>query len=301
MDKINIYINSKNRDLSEQISNFTVRIPQNLLRLSQGEYFTLNVNGFYCYNSWFNCIDNFNNEFHIIIKNIDNEVIQTYVYKLNDGNPNVNDVRTNLNNLLLNKVNITYDKQRNKFIFKRTLPVSTENYKMYLKIINSEDFLGFYKSDRDTEIFLPYLQNVYSNNIINILGDEAIIIKINGDCILAGNTVDNFGTETYEPSNIIFMKPIDVPSNGLLKYNNEDGGDSFQYRLANVEQITWFTLTVYNQDNELIPNFSDYILLLQFIRHKTEEGKLEILLNSLLDYVKQIYLMISHFLFPAMT
>ena len=301
MDKINIYINSKNRDLSEQISNFTVRIPQNLLRLSQGEYFTLNVNGFYCYNSWFNCIDNFNNEFHIIIKNIDNEVIQTYVYKLNDGNPNVNDVKSNLNNLLLNKVNITYDKQRNKFIFKRTLAVSTQNYRMYLKIINSEDFLGFYKSDRDIEILLPYLQNVYSNNIINILGDEAIIIKINGDCILAGNTVDNFGTETYEPSNIIFMKPIDVPSNGLLKYNNEDGGDSFQYRLANVEQITWFTLTVYNQDNELIPNFSDYILLLQFIRHKTEEGKLEILLNSLLDYVKQIYLMISHFLFPAMT
>ena len=96
------------------------------------------------------------------------------------------------------------------------------------------------------------------------------------------------------------MKPIDVASNGLLKYNNEDGGDSFQYRLANVEQITWFTLTVLNQDNELIPNFSDYILMLQFIRHKTEEGKLEILLNSLLDYVKQIYLLISHVLFPSM-
>jgi hypothetical protein len=301
MDKINIYINSKNRDLNESISNFTVRIPQNLLRLEQGEHFSLNVNGFYCYNSWFNCIDGFNNEFHIIIKNIDNEVIETYIYKLNDGNPNVNDVKTNLNNLLLNKVNITYDKQRNKFIFKRTLPVSTQQYKIYLKIINIEDFLGFYKSDRDIEILLPYLQNVFSNNIINILGDEAIIIKINGDCILAGNTVDNFGTETYEPSNIIFMKPIDVPSNGLLKYNNEDGGDSFHYRLANVEQITWFTLTVYNQDNELIPNFSDYILLLQFIRHKTEDGKVETLLNSLLDYVKQIYLMISHFLFPAMT
>jgi hypothetical protein len=301
MDKINIYINSKNRDLSEKISNFTVRIPQNLLRLSQGEYFTLNVNGFYCYNSWFNCIDGFNNEFQLIIKNINDEIVETYNYKLNDGNPNVNDVKSNLNGLLINKVLVSYDKQRNKFIFKRSLPVSTQNYTMYLKIINSEDFLGFYKSDRNIEILLPYLQNVFSNNIINILGDEAIIIKINGDCILAGNTVDNFGTETYEPSNIIFMKPIDVPSNGLLKYNNEDGGDSFQYRLANVEQITWFTLSVYNQDDELIPNFSDYILLLQFIRHKTEEGKVEILLNTLLDYVKQIYLMISHFLFPAMT
>jgi hypothetical protein len=301
MDKINIYINSKNRDLSEQISNFTVRIPQNLLRLESGEYFTLNINGFYCYNSWFNCIDGFNNEFHIIIKNDNNEIVETIIYRINDGNPNVNDVRTNLNTLLLNKVVVSYDKQRNKFLFKRTLPVSTQNYTMYLKIINCEDFLGYYKSDRNIEILLPYYQNVSSNNIINILGDEAIIIKINGDCILAGNTVDNFGTETYEPSNIIFMKPIDVPSNGLLQYNNEDGGDSFQYRLANVEQITWFTLTVHNQDNELIPNFSDYILLLQFVRHKTEEGKIEILLNTLVDYVKQIYLLVSHFLFPSIS
>ena len=301
MDKINIYINSNNRDLSEQISNFTVRIPQNLLRLESGEYFTLNINGFYCYNSWFNCIDGFNNEFHIIIKNDNNEIVETIIYRINDGNPNVNDVRTNLNTLLLNKVIVSYDKQRNKFLFKRTLPVSTQNYTMYLKIINCEDFLGYYKSDRNIEILLPYYQNVSSNNIINILGDEAIIIKINGDCILAGNTVDNFGTETYEPSNIIFMKPIDVPSNGLLQYNNEDGGDSFQYRLANVEQITWFTLTVHNQDNELIPNFSDYILLLQFIRHKTEEGKIEILLNTLVDYVKQIYLLVSHFLFPSIS
>jgi len=300
MDKINIYINSKNRDPSESISNFTVRIPQNLLRLQQNEYFTLNVNGFYCYNSWYNCIDGFNNEFQIIIKNSDDEIFEIYKYNLNDGNPNVNDVKTNLNTLLVNKINVTYDKTRNKFIFKRTLPVSTDYHTMYLKIINSEDFLGFYKNDRNVEILLPYLQNLYSNSVVNILGDEAVIIKINGDCILAGNTVDNFGTETYEPSNIIFMKPIDVPSNGLLEYNNEDGGDSFQYRLANVEQITWFTLTVYNQDDELIPNFSDYILLLQFIRHKTEEGKLEIILNSLLDYVKQIYLLISHVLFPSM-
>ena len=29
MDKINIYINSKNRDLNEKVSSFTVRIPQN--------------------------------------------------------------------------------------------------------------------------------------------------------------------------------------------------------------------------------------------------------------------------------
>jgi hypothetical protein len=40
MDKINIYINSKNRDLNENISSFTARIPPNLQRLQQNEYFT---------------------------------------------------------------------------------------------------------------------------------------------------------------------------------------------------------------------------------------------------------------------
>ena len=301
MDKINIYINSKNRDSGDETSSFTVRIPQNLLRLEQGEHFTLNVNGFYCYNSWFNCIDNFNNQFQVIIKNNINQIVNIYDYKLNDGNPNVNDVLKNLNSLLINNIIVSYDKQRNKFLFRRTLAVTTQNYYMYLNIVNSEDFLGFFKSDRNNLILLSYLEDIYSYNIVNILGDEAIIIKIAGDCILAGNTVDNFGTTTYEPSKIIFMKPIDVPSNGLLKYNNEDGGDSFQYRLANIEQITYFNLTVHNQDDELIPNFSDYILLLQFIRHKTEEGKVEILLSTIIDYIKQIYLLISHFMFPSMT
>ena len=82
MDKINIYINSKNRDLSERISNFTVRIPQNLLRLQPNEYFTLNVNGFYCYNSWFNCIDGFNNMFQIIIYDVNDYITSIFDYRL---------------------------------------------------------------------------------------------------------------------------------------------------------------------------------------------------------------------------
>ena len=42
-------------------------------------------------------------------------------------------------------------------MYKRTLPITTTSFKMYLKIINSEDFLGFYKSDREQLISLPYL------------------------------------------------------------------------------------------------------------------------------------------------
>ena len=52
MDKINIFINSKYRKENENSNKFMVKIPNNLLRLDRNEYFTLNVNGFYCYNSW---------------------------------------------------------------------------------------------------------------------------------------------------------------------------------------------------------------------------------------------------------
>jgi len=167
--------------LNESISNFTVRIPQNLLRLEQGEHFSLNVNGFYCYNSWFNCIDGFNNEFQIIIKNMNDEITETYHYKLNDGNPNVNDVKTNLNGLLINKVLVSYDKQRNKFIFKRALPVSTQNYTMYLNIINSEDFLGFYES----ECRIPVeLNDPNSLDCADCIQEDPVVGKVDMDHLI---------------------------------------------------------------------------------------------------------------------
>ena len=138
--------------------------------------------------------------FQIILYNIHDEITSIFDYKLQDGNPNVSDVRTNLNNLLLNQVVVSYDKIKNKFIYKRTMPITANHFKMYLKIKNSEDFLGSYKNDRDKWILLPYFSNIYSNSIVNISGDEAIIIKISGDCILAGNTVDNFGISEYQPT-----------------------------------------------------------------------------------------------------
>jgi len=48
MSKINIYVNSKNRKSDESPSNFSVIIPDDLLKIKKDEYFTLSVNSFYC-------------------------------------------------------------------------------------------------------------------------------------------------------------------------------------------------------------------------------------------------------------
>jgi hypothetical protein len=145
MDKINIYINSKNRSENENSNKFVVKIPNNLLRLNRDEYFTLNVNGFYCYNSWFNCIDGFNNMFQIIIHNANDEITNIFNYHLQDGNPNVNDVRTNLNNLLLNKVVISYDRIRKIFFIKEPYQLQWIILKCIYESLTQKTFWDFIK------------------------------------------------------------------------------------------------------------------------------------------------------------
>ncbi len=90
--------------------------------------------------------------FQIVMCNMNDEITSIFDYTLQDGTPNVNDVRTNLNSLLLNKVVVSNDRIRNKFLYKRTLPITTDNFKMHLRIIYSEEFFGFYKSERQINI-----------------------------------------------------------------------------------------------------------------------------------------------------
>jgi hypothetical protein len=294
-DQVNVYINSKNRATNETVSNFNVAIPDVLLRLyDKNEYWTLNVNYFSCFNSWYNYMENFSDEFELIYHN--NSGVQTEVIKckLTEGNPDVYDVKTNLNALLKNHFTVTYDKPRNLYIYKRSSdnPTTTSRNKLYLNIINTEDFLGFPKSKRNTLIELPLLTNVLSEQPINVIGDEAITITINGDTDLEGNTVDNFGSKEFVPSDIIFCQTIDVPPYSLLQYNNEDAGDSFQYRLKQIREIKSFNLIVKNQDNEIIPKMTDYLLTLQFMKHKTIDKNTS-LLTQILDYLKKIFMMIG--------
>jgi len=299
-EKVNVFINSKNRPVNEEVSNFNVAIPDALLRLhDKTTYWTLNVNYFSCFNSWYNCQTNFNDEFQLIYFDNENNMSETMNLRLTEGNPDVYDIKNQLNKLLKNHVNVNYDKPKNIYTFKRTSIITNNRSKLYLNIINAEDFLGFPRSKRNTLIELPLLTDVFSEQPINVIGDEAITISINGDVGLETSTIDNFSAEEFVPSDIIFCQPIDVPPYSLLQYANEDGGDSFQFRLKPVKDIKYFNLKIKNQDNEIIPTMTDYILTLQFIKHKTQ-NKTETLLESILDYIKQMFMMMGLNVFPKL-
>jgi hypothetical protein len=299
-EKVCVFINSKNRAANEAVSNFNVAIPDALLRLyNKNEYWTLNVNYFSCFNSWYNCQTNFNDQFQLIYYDNEDNVNETIDLRLTEGNPDVYDIKNQLNKILKNHVNVNYDKPKNVYIFKRTSIVTNEKHKLYLNIINAEDFLGFSKNKRNILIELPLLTDVYSEQPINVIGDEAITISINGDASLETSTIDNFSNKEYVPSDIIFCQPIDVPPYSLLQYANEDGGDSFQFRLKPIKDIKYFNLKIKNQDNEIIPTMTDYILTLQFVKHKTH-NKTETLLESILDYLRQMFMMIGLNVFPKL-
>ena len=73
MSKINIYVNSKRRKSDETPSNFSVIIPDGLLKVNNDEYFTLSVNSFYCFNDFYQCNNN-SNSFNIVFRTNSNTI-----------------------------------------------------------------------------------------------------------------------------------------------------------------------------------------------------------------------------------
>ena len=130
MSKINIYVNSKNRKSDETPSNFTVIIPDGLLRVNKDEYFTMSVNSFYCYNDFYQCNTNCN-EFNIIVKNNVGEISATSNFYIPVGNPNVYDILAVINAVLkpANVLSCSYDNKKKNYMYEI---ITTNKYKLYI-------------------------------------------------------------------------------------------------------------------------------------------------------------------------
>ena len=133
MSKINIYVNSKNRKSDETPSNFSVIIPDGLLRVNKDEYFTMSVNSFYCYNDFYQCNENCN-RFAVIGKNDSGATAGVVTFDIPVGNPNVIDILNFINAVLKpgGVLSCAYDNVKNKFIFTRLMVQTPENYELYI-------------------------------------------------------------------------------------------------------------------------------------------------------------------------
>jgi len=288
MSKINIYVNSKNRKSDETPSNFSVLIPDGLLKCNNDEYFTLSVNSFYCYNDFYQCNIN-SNSFNIIFKNNLNAVYLTTKFNLNIGNPNIYEVVSDINTKLSSYLTCTYDSIRNKITYTRTYAQTSNYYNMYIYPINAGNFFGF-SNNVENLISTSGTESTYPININTI---RALSIGIDGDISFNYNNMEsNFNNSLYKASDLIFQMGINVPKGYLLDYQNVDGGDSFKFHLGNKNTIKYYILSVYDQDGNTISDMTDYIIHMQFTINK--KSNTDLLLKTMIDYNKQIYLIVGH-------
>ena len=286
MSKINIYVNSKNRKSDESPSNFSVILPDGLLKVNSDEYFSLSVNSFYCYNDFYQCNNN-SNSFNIVFRTNLNAVYVTNKYNLNIGNPNIYDILNDINNKLSGYVTCTYDNIKNKITYTRIYAQTNNYYNLYILPINAGNFLGL---SNNTETLINTTESTYPININTI---RALSVGIDGDISFNYNNMEsNLTNSLYKASDLIFQMGINVPKGFLLDYQNIDGGDSFRFNLGNKNAIKYFILSVYDQDGNTITDMTDYIIHMQFTINK--QSQTDKLLKSMIDYNRQIYLVVGH-------
>ena len=293
-DKINLYINSSYRKKDETTSSIKCIVPSGLIKSYGKDYLTLSVTSFYCFNTLYQ-MDETNNEFSVIIRDTSNNLTQLLFYSFVNcvGNPNVYDIREELNILLDGYISVTYDKIKNLFLFTRTKAHSATNHKIFLKNKTCGTFLGFSKDYNNKEIEIT-TDGIYSYQPINVMYHQQLLINIDGDIQLPINNLDNKSSDVLEPSSVLFTKPIDIQKNQLIMYDNGDGNASFQYKISQKDTINQINIRITNQDNEEISTLGDWNLTLQFERH--DEDITESILNQIKEYIKYIFIVLGEYI-----
>ena len=288
MSEINIYVNSKNRKSDESPSNFSVIIPDGLLKVNKDKYFTLSVNSFYCDNDFYQSNVN-SNYFNLIFRDNTNVVYSTQKLYLKLGNPNIYDLLSDINTKLSGYLTCAYDNIKNKITYTRIYAQTSNYYTMYINAINSGCFFGL---NNNVETIILF-SGSESTNPININSIRALSVGIDGDISFNNNNMEsNLNNSVYKASDLIFQTAVNVPKGFLIDYQNIDGGDSFKFTLGNHDRIKYFILSVYDQDGNTITDMTDYIIHIQFTINKKSQK--EALLKSLIDYNKQSYLILGH-------
>jgi hypothetical protein len=285
MSKINIFVKSRNKSYDEDYNNFNLSFPSNLISCKENESLLMSITGFSCYNVFFNCNNN-SNHFQIIFKNNNNNYFLISDFYLNNGNPNIYDIINDFNTKVIYGY-CEYDKIKNYLTFYRTQPIDNNYFTMYIKTINSGSFFGL--NDNTEYIITNGFQSIKPVNV-NII--QCLNIVFSG-ISFKYNNIDNFRNGNFTDSNLVLHLDIDVPKNTIIKYENIDASSNFTYEINN-KNVNLIKVNVYDQDYNIISDFPEMDLQIQFT--VKQKNKIEEILKSIIEYIRQIYLILGLFL-----
>ena len=249
---ITSFINSTNRQSTENIYNFSVDYPDGILTCKDNEYMEINVLSFDMPNNMYN-IDSSNNQFQI--KDGANYINKT----IPAGNYSVKTFLKILQEIITEHILISYNEAQNTYTFKADTTqsgITDSTYK--LRSINIGGLLNI-SNDVDYNI----TASGYTTGLVNLVNFNKVMVKTENISYYYSN-LQNLITNKQLLNDVIFWKSkADVEPYQILKYNNEDGGNNFNYKIED-RQINSIVLQLKNEKDEYILNAPDYLIVLQF-------------------------------------
>ena len=249
---ITSFINSTNRQSTENIYNFSVDYPDGILTCKDNEYMEINVLSFDMPNNMYN-IDSSNNQFQI--KDGANYINKT----IPAGNYSVKTFLKILQEIITEHILISYNEAQNTYTFKADTTqsgITDSTYK--LRSINIGGLLNI-SNDIDYSI----TASGYTTGLVNLVNFNKVMVKTENISYYYSN-LQNLITNKQLLNDVIFWKSkADVEPYQILKYNNEDGGNNFNYKIED-RQINSIVLQLKNEKDEYILNAPDYLIVLQF-------------------------------------
>jgi len=271
---ITSFISSKNRQSQENTYNFTIDYPDGILTCRPNEYMELNVLSFDMPNTMYN-INNTNNQFEIITNSI------STTKTIPPGNYSVKTFMNQLKSLInINFIVITYNEAQNTYTF-TTLMTTSNIYK--LKPITIGKLIGI---TDNIEYEIGTLG--YTTGLVNLINYNKVMVRTENISYYYSN-VENIRTNNNSVynSDIIFWKSkADIDPYKILKYNNEDGGNSFVYKIENI-QINSIVFQLRNERNEILYDAPEYMMVIQYNFYEKQDIKK--ILNSIDNTMKELY------------
>ena len=269
---ITSFIKSSNRGENEKTYNFSIDYPDGILTCNGDQYMEINVVSFDMINTMYN-IYSANNQFIIRRGTTDT------TYTIPEGNYSVKTFMATMIGLINDgHLTMSYNTAQNTYTFYKN-GTSQLHYLIPNKIwglINLMPTIPY-------EITSAGLTTGY----VNLVNYSKIILRTEGINYYYSN-IEGYNNNKSTLSNIIFWKTkSDVEPFALLSYSNEDGGNSFCYKVENRE-INNLTLQLRNENNEPIYDAPDYLIALQFNFYRRDDNTIKtniIAINKLLNEI----------------
>jgi len=278
---VNAFISSAARDASDTIYNFNVSFPNGLIKANpDNQGIKINVISFDMLNTMYNINSN-NNSFQLYKKDT---LFGTYY--IDSGNYSVLTLKNWLNTTLNGMINVSYNTAQNTFTYTNVNGANT--YK--LKSINAASILGLVNN---TQITIP--TTGYTGTYVNMVNYNKLIIRTPNISYEVGSVENLLGGDIKISSILFWQSKQNIEPFREITYNNEDAGNSFCYNIFNHE-INTINFQLTNEKGNFITDAPDYLLGLQFIIYQKDEDLMTGYVQSMLQYIKDIYFVMLWFM-----